>query len=185
MYGCHLLFWRVPDDAVHARSVPAWIFRHSFHSKYLLSRRHLLCRFVRRSRDERPEGSQPAFASDDVSIRISPITEELSLAPSSCTRCSIGSPYGSLSLLGEQRAFHVLHSYHDGLGSACPPEVVLSAKGNGTLPVPGLIPFWFELISIFSSLIFTAFKSSSPVLAVPSTLAPDHLDAGSRPRSSQ
>ncbi|WP_201377889.1 hypothetical protein [Ktedonobacter sp. SOSP1-52] len=61
----------------------------------------------------------------------------------------------------------------------------MSAKGNGTLPVPGLVPFWFELVSIFSSLIFTVFNSSSHVLAIPPTLAPDRLDAGSRPLSSR
>ncbi|HEU5373805.1 MAG TPA: hypothetical protein VFV38_00040 [Ktedonobacteraceae bacterium] len=86
---------------------------------------------------------------------------------------------------GERRAYHVLHNSPGGLGSACPPEAVLSAKGNGTLPLPGLVPFWFELISIFSSSVFTAFSSSSHVLAIPPTLAPDRLDAGSRPRSSQ
>ena len=154
----------------------------------VLSRRHLLCllcRFARCSRDEKPEGSQPAFASDAVSIRISSITEEPSLAPSSCARCSISFPCESLSQLGEQRVFHVLHNYPDGLGSACSPGAVSSAKGNGTLPVPGPVPFWFELLSIFSSLIFTVFTSSSPVLAIPSTLAPDRLDAGSRPCSSR
>src|SRR5205823_8315362 len=129
--------------------------------------------------------SQPAFASDALSIRIPSITEEPSLAPSSCTRCSIGFPYGSLSQVGDHRAYHVLHNYPDGLGSACPPEAVLSTKGNGTLPLPGLVPFWFELVSIFSSLIFTAFNSSSHVLAIPSTLAPDRLDASSRPRASR
>jgi len=81
-------------------------------SNRLLSRRHLLCllcRFARRSRDERPEGSGPAFASDTVSIRISSITEERSLVPSSYAHCSIGTPYGVRSPERESNGFPTFH----------------------------------------------------------------------------
>jgi hypothetical protein len=63
--------------------------------------RCLLCRLVRCSRDERPGGSPPAFAWDDVACRLNPIrrvTDRPSLAPSSSTRSTLGGPYGMLSL---------------------------------------------------------------------------------------
>ena len=74
---------------------------------------HLLCllsRFLKLSRDERPEGSRPAFAWGDVAVcstPIRPITGRHSLAPSSFTRRSIGSPYGLPSTRGERRAYRV------------------------------------------------------------------------------
>jgi hypothetical protein len=42
---------------------------------------HLLCRFLRASRAETPQGSQPAFASGHTTTRIHPITGRLSLFP--------------------------------------------------------------------------------------------------------
>jgi hypothetical protein len=46
------------------------------------------------------------------STSIHPITGWPLLPPASHTRTPIGSPYGSLSLAGEIRAYHVPHEYH-------------------------------------------------------------------------
>jgi len=46
---------------------------------------------------------------------------------------------------GEQRVYHVSHTYSDGLGSACSPMVLLSARQNGTLRAPDHIPFGSSL----------------------------------------
>ncbi len=90
--------------------------------------RHLLShlsRLLRFSRDERPDGSRRAFAQGDVamdSTLIRSITARPSLLPSSFTRPPIGVPYGSRSLLGGGRAYHVSHPYHpNGVGPACSP----------------------------------------------------------------
>ena len=75
------------------------------------------------SRDETPDGSQPAFAEDDT-VPICFITKQPSLAPSSFTRHPIGLPYGSLSLPGERRVYHVPPLYPHGLGLASTPGVL-------------------------------------------------------------
>src|SRR5919198_3970925 len=46
------------------------------------------------------------------STPLHPLTGGPSLLPVSRTRLPIGSPYGSLSLAGERRAYHVPHEYH-------------------------------------------------------------------------
>jgi hypothetical protein len=75
-------------------------------------RRHLLfplSRFARFSREERPEGSLPAFAWSDFvkgSTPIHSITEWHSLSPSSSTRIAIDLPYG-LSSQRERYEFNV------------------------------------------------------------------------------
>ena len=74
------------------------------------------------SRDETPEGSQPTFVEDKI-VLICRITQQPSLAPSSFTRHPIGFPYGSLSLPGERRAYHVPPLYPHGLGLASTPGV--------------------------------------------------------------
>src|SRR4029078_12933026 len=72
--------------------------------------RHLLCflgRFAMRSRADRPEGSQRAFAPEHVALRIRPITGRRSLSPSSSTRTAFGPPYGLLTPGGTIRAYRV------------------------------------------------------------------------------
>ena len=97
------------------------------------------------SRPPTPEGSQPAFAWDDVATPIRPVTGRPSLAPSSCTRSPIGSPCGSLSRSGGLRAYHVASlkpawvrsRLYAGGSSAAPGE--FGAPGPGHLPFgPGL-----------------------------------------------
>src|SRR5687767_973776 len=73
----------------------------------------LLSRFAGFSREERPEGSLPAFAWSDVakgSTPIHSITEEHSLSPSSSTRTAIDLPYG-LSSQRERYGFIVFRLF--------------------------------------------------------------------------
>src|SRR5208337_1442116 len=55
-----------------------------------------------------------------------------------------------------------------------------ATAGEKRTPAPGHLPFWFKPVSAFGLLELTAFISSSPELAMPSTLAPDRLGASSR-----
>src|ERR1700693_3477343 len=77
--------------------------------------------FYKLSCDERPCGSLPAFAWDDVATPIHLITGWHSLVPRSYSRTAIGSPYGLLSPKGAIRGFHVP------LAKACRVRHLLSA----------------------------------------------------------
>ena len=55
-----------------------------------------------------------------------------------------------------------------------------ATAGKWGAPAPGHLPFWFKPVSAFGLLEIAAFISSSPELAMPSTLAPDRLGASSR-----
>ena len=63
--------------------------------------------FQKLSREERPRGSLPAFAWDDVSTPIRPITGRHSLSPRSCSRTAMGRLCSLLSPEGAIRGFHV------------------------------------------------------------------------------
>src|SRR5215472_12315156 len=63
---------------------------------------HCLRRLADGSRTPTPEGSLPACAWEDVATPIRSITDRLSLAPSSFTRCPIRSSYDSLAVHGRQ-----------------------------------------------------------------------------------
>ena len=65
------------------------------------------------SRDETPDGSQPACA-EDYGVPLGCITKQPALFPSSFPRSSIGSPCGALSPLGALRAYHVPSLYPHG-----------------------------------------------------------------------
>jgi hypothetical protein len=68
----------------------------------------------------------------------------------------------------------------DGLGSASPPVAPTATTGEGRHPCTWPRTFWFKPLSAFGLLDLTTFISSSPELAMPSTLAPDRLGASSR-----
>src|SRR6267142_6993306 len=57
--------------------------------------------------DERPRGSLPAFAWDDVATPVHPITGWRSLCPQSFVRIAMGKPCDLLSPKGAIRDFHV------------------------------------------------------------------------------
>ena len=78
---------------------------------YSLFYEFLFLHLLQLSCDERPGGSLPAFAWDNVGLASIPVrstTERPSLSPSSSTRCSFGTPCGFLpTLVGELRAYRV------------------------------------------------------------------------------
>src|SRR5271157_5538885 len=55
-----------------------------------------------------------------------------------------------------------------------------ATAGEWGAPAPGHLPFWFKPVSAFGLLEITAFISSSPELAMPSSLASDRRGASSR-----
>ena len=63
----------------------------------------------------------------------------------------------------------------DGLGSASPPVAPTATTGEGRHPCTWPRTFWFKPLSAFGLLDLTTFISSSPELAMPSTLAPNRL----------
>ena len=107
------------------------------------------------------------------STPIHPITEWLSLLPSSHSRTPIGSPYGSLSLAGDVRGYHVPSQSHpNGLGALCPPVALLPMTRKGGLLVPATVPFWLKPHSTFGLFAVTMFIERSPRFALPSILVP-------------
>src|SRR5271166_6770169 len=68
----------------------------------------------------------------------------------------------------------------DGLGSASPPVAPTATTGEGRHPCTWPRTFWFKPLSAFGLLDLTTLISSSPELAMPSTLAPNRLSASSR-----
>ena len=66
------------------------------------------------------------------------------------------------------------------MGSASSPVASTATAGDGRGPCTWPRTFWFKPISIFGLLVLTTFIGSSPELALPSTLAPDHLGVSSR-----
>jgi hypothetical protein len=87
---------------------------------------HLLYRFLRCSRVETPQGSQPAFASGDVTTRIRPITGRHSLFPTPLPAPPLVGLTTSLPPFREGR--YGLTTFHkvdkDGLGALCSPVVL-------------------------------------------------------------
>jgi hypothetical protein len=120
----------------------------------------LLTRFAGFSREERPEGSLPAFAWSDVvgsSTPIHSVTEWHSLSPSSSTRIAVDSPCGLLSH-GERYGLIVFRlSIRVG-------EVLSIRRRSFVHDRKSLssctdrIPFWFEPFSIFGSLELTTVR---------------------------
>ena len=118
-----------------------------------------------------PEGSTP----------IRPITGRPSLLPSSSTRRPIGDPLAAgLPREGGRRAYHVPRMYHGWFRLCLFAGGSTATAGEGEYPCTWPRTFWFKPLSAFGLLVLTTFIGSSPELAMPSTLAPDRLGAGSR-----
>ena len=89
-------------------------------------------------------------------------------------------PCGGPTPRGGRRAYHVPRTDHGWL------RLCLFAGGStataGDEGNPGAWPltFWFKPVSAFGLLVLTTLIGSSPELALPSPLAPDRRDAGSR-----
>ena len=109
-----------------------------------------------------------------------PITGRPSLPPSSSTRRPIGSPCGGPTPQGGRRAYHVPRMNHRWF-RPCLSAGGLDSDGRGRgIPCTWPRTFWSKPLSTFGLLVLTTFIGSSPGLAMPSTLAPDRLGAGSR-----
>ena len=145
---------------------------------------HLLClpsQLPRRSRAETPEGSQPAFAWGDLARRLNPYPSDYGAAFASSLLLYPPShqqpPCGGPTPRGGRRAYHVPRMYHGWLRLCLSADGSTATAGEWGAPAPGHLPFWFQPVSAFGLLDITAFISSSPELALPSTLAPDRLGA--------
>lgn len=125
----------------------------------------LLGRFDKFSCKERPRGSLPAFAWDNVSVPIRPITGWPLLFPLSSTRIPVGLPCGLLSLSGGIRAYRVPLEYQSGLDPSFPPVAVCSRYRTRN-PIFQLRAFWLEPVSIFGSSHITVFIGSSHSLVL-------------------
>ena len=143
-----------------------------------------LKRLARFSRDERPEGSRPAFAWGDLAQGLNPSPSDYRMAfafslilypPTHRLHLAVGLP---------RKEDDGLTTFHgcitDGVGSASSPVARMTTTGDGRSLCTWPRTFWFKPLSAFGLLDLTTFISSSPELAMPSTLAPDRHDAGSR-----
>ncbi len=108
-----------------------------------------------------------------------PLQNSLRFLRLSLTCTSIRFPYGSPSSRG--RSTGLLCSPYvtsNGLGPAYSPVTQYSRSMNGKHTSRSL-PFWAELISIFSSSLLTTFIGNLHLLTIPSSLAPGRIDASS------
>ena len=119
--------------------------------------------------------------SPDDSTPIRPTTGRHSLLPSSFTRRPIGDHLAAGLPQGEDDGLTTFHGrITDGAGSASSPVARTATAGDGRGPCTWPRTVWFKPISAFGLLDLTTFISSSPELALPSTLAPDRLGVSSR-----
>jgi hypothetical protein len=117
----------------------------------------------------------------DDATPIRPVPGRRSLPPSSFTRRPVGDRLAAGLPRGEDDGFTTFHGrITDGAGSASSPVAPTATTGDGRSHCTWPHTVWCEPASAFGSLDLTTFISSSPELALPSTLAPDRLDAGSR-----
>jgi hypothetical protein len=124
-----LMTWRPLDGRLVHHSAGS---RPSSHS--CRHRLGLLSQFAPCSRNERPDGRQPACAGGSVAVgspSLPAITARPLLLPSSSTRRPIGAPYGWLSRRGRAPGFPRSAAVpSDGLGAVCPPVGWVSAIGE-------------------------------------------------------
>lgn len=97
-----------------------------------------MCRLIKFSRDERPEGSQPPDGEGSFWRRLSirSITDRRWLFPSSSTRRPMGRPCG-LPTSGPEdrrRVYHVPSRYPCGLGRASPPAARRLRRESSEFP---------------------------------------------------
>jgi hypothetical protein len=117
----------------------------------------------------------------DGSTPIRPITGRHWLLPPSSTRRPLGDRLAAGLPRGEDDGLTTFYGrITDGLGPASPPVAATATAGDGRGPCTWPRTVWSKPLSAFGSLDLTTFIGSSPELAMPSTLAPDRLGAGSR-----
>ena len=148
---------------------------------------HLLClpsQLFRRSRAETPEGSQPAFAAGDLTRRLNPYPSGYGTAFASSLLLYPQPRWRTLRLAfpaqGGLRAYYVPRMHQGWFRLCLFAGGSTAAAGEGGHPCTRPLTFWFKPLSAFGLLDLTTFISSSPELAMPSTLAPDRFGASSR-----
>ena len=148
--------------------------------------RHLLCllsQLVRRSRAETPEGSQPAFAADDLARGLNPYPSHYRTAFASSLLLYPPPHRHHLAAGLPRREDDGLTTFRMSTTMGETPLIrrwLLGLRQENREPLHQPRTFWFKPLSAFGLLDLTTFISSSLELAMPSTLAPDRLDAGSR-----
>src|SRR5262244_2875361 len=111
---------------------------------------HLLYRFLRDSRAETPQGSQPACASGDVATRIRSITERHSLFPTPLPALPWVGLAASLPFKKEQYGLTTFRKGdRDGLGALCPPVALGVHDRILSRPCTRSSAFWLKPLSIF------------------------------------
>ena len=132
----------------------------------------------RHQREVRPLSRR--VISSEGSTLIRPIPGRHSLPPSSSARHPISNLLAEGLPREEDDGLTTFHGCTtDGLGSASPPMARQRRQGNGE-PLHLAIYLLVQACHAFGLLEITAFISSSPELAMPSTLAPDRRGASSR-----
>jgi hypothetical protein len=130
---------------------------------------HLLYRFLRDSRAETPQGSQPACASGDVATRIRSITERHSLFPTPLPALPWVGLAASLPFKKEQYGLTTFRKVDkDGLGALCPPVALGVHDRILSRPCTRYSAFWLKPLSIFGLSLITTFIESSHVFTIPS-----------------
>src|SRR5262252_8267019 len=143
----------------------------------------LLCppsRLAVGSRPPTPEGSQLAFARGDLTTPIRPVTDRLSLPPSSFTRRPIGSPCGGPTLAGGRRAYHVASQESSWVRPRLDAGGPSSAPDDIAASGPGHVPFWSQPVSTFGLSRFTTLAAVHLGWPYHAPLVPDRRGAGSR-----
>jgi hypothetical protein len=109
----------------------------------------LLCplrRLADGSRPPTPEGSLRPCGRGHVATPIRPITDRLSLAPSSCPRCRMSAPCEAPTPKGRQRAYRVPQVYHEWFRSRLSAGGATSACDEFGAPQLDHVPFGPSLI---------------------------------------
>ena len=135
---------------------------------------HLLCRFLRDSRAETPQGSLPACASGDVArttgaTRILPITRRHSLFPTPLPAPPLVRLMAFLPFKKERYGLTTFRKIDkDGLGALSPPVALCVHDRILSRPCTRYGAFWLKPISILGLLLITTFIKSSRVFTIPS-----------------
>jgi len=134
---------------------------------------HLLCRFLRDSRAETPQGSLPACASGDVAqttgaTRIHPTTGWPSLFPTPLPAPPSVDLAASLPVLQEQYGLTTFRKVDtDGLGALCPPGALGVHDRVLSRLCTRSSAFWLKPLSILGLVLITTFIESSHVFTIP------------------
>jgi hypothetical protein len=135
---------------------------------------HLLYRFLRGSRAETPQGSQPACAAGNVAhitgaTHIHPITGWRSLFPTPLPAPPLVGLAAFLPRVEEQYGLTTFRKVDtNGLGALCPPGALGVHDRVLSRLCTRSSAFWLKPISIFGLSLITTFIESSHVFTIPS-----------------